>query len=429
MVSTRSRSLACLTATACITVAALFAGASPVDAATPRCDGRRATIVGTTRADVLRGTRRSDVILGKGGADRISGRGGNDVICGGAGNDSLLGETGADLLLGGSDNDVNSGGLGVDRLLGGVGNDRLNDGSSGADKLTGGGNVDICTRTAGDTVLCEFSPADSVIFAPRGAPPSPATVNLKSASAIGAVDLYAILDRSGSMMSEITTIKNNMASVVSALTCPPDGTGDAEDCIPDLWAGAGTVGYQGSGVAAFQNFVDLQPNPNLAALPTTEPSGTNFTEPLTFAAYATVTGSGGMSYNMSSVPARTTCSGSPAANAGHQTFGYPCFRVGALPVVVLATDEPPLSPGDTYKIPDWSTAVKPQFIARRARLVGLLGSTPVAGTQTDLQQMATQTGAVDATNGNAPLVFDGADTSAATALGNAIRTLVGKSVV
>ena len=37
--------------------------------------------------------------------------------------------------------------------------------------------------------------------------------------------------------------------------------------------------------------------------------------------------------------------------------------------------------------------------------------------------MATDTGAVDAANGNAPLVFDGAGANAATAIENGIRTL------
>ena len=41
---------------------------------------------------------------------------------------------------------------------------------------------------------------------------------------------------------------------------------------------------------------------------------------------------------------------------------------------MLATDEPPLSAGDTYKTPDWDTVVKPQYLSTKARLVGILGS-------------------------------------------------------
>jgi hypothetical protein len=121
------------------------------------------------------------------------------------------------------------------------------------------------------------------------------------------------------------------------------------------------------------------------------------------------------------VAPRATCAGSPAANAGYDTFGYPCFRQGALPVILLATDEQPLSPGDTNKCPSWSTVVQPQMASRSARLIGNYGSSPAGGTISDLQVMATMTGAVK--NGNAPLVFDGADANAAVAIENGVRTL------
>jgi len=114
-----------------------------------------------------------------------------------------------------------------------------------------------------------------------------------------------------------------------------------------------------------------------------------------------------------SVPARATCAGSPANNNGFTGFGYPCFRSTALPVVLLATDEQPISSGDTYKTPSWDTIVKPAFLAAKARLVGILGSGYGANTDVDLRKMATDTGAVDAANGNAPLVFDGAGANAA----------------
>lgn len=66
-----------------------------------RCAGRRATIVGTRRAERLEGTQHRDVIAGLGGQDRIFGFGGNDLICGGGGNDRLFGGPGRDRLLGG----------------------------------------------------------------------------------------------------------------------------------------------------------------------------------------------------------------------------------------------------------------------------------------------------------------------------------------
>jgi hypothetical protein len=61
--------------------------------------------------------------------------------------------------------------------------------------------------------------------------------------------------------------------------------------------------------------------------------------------------------------------------------------------------------------------------SRSARLVGIYGSGSAAATITDLQVMATGTGAVDAASANAPLVFSGSDASAATAIQNGILTL------
>jgi hypothetical protein len=55
------------------------------NAARPTCFGKRATIVGTARADVLKGTSRPDVIAGLAGNDVIKGLGGGDRICAGKG--------------------------------------------------------------------------------------------------------------------------------------------------------------------------------------------------------------------------------------------------------------------------------------------------------------------------------------------------------
>lgn len=251
----------------------------------------------------------------------------------------------------------------------------------------------------------------------------PAALDLAFSSRIDIVDMYVIIDRSGSMSSEISSIKTNLSTVVINLACAPLGNGDPATCIPNLWAGAGAVGYSGSGIDAYRNFVDVQPSPNFFGLPTTEPGGCCL-EPLTFSVYATITGNGGTDFGFTGVPARASCAASAAANAGFAPYGYPCFRQGALPLVLLATDEQPLSPGDTNKTPDWSTIVLPAMLARGARFIGILGSGFAAGTDTDLRTMATDTGAADIDNANAPLVFDGAGANAPSAIQNGVLTAV-----
>ncbi|HEX3562296.1 MAG TPA: hypothetical protein VHU24_05610 [Solirubrobacterales bacterium] len=87
----------------------------------PVCDGRPATIVGSTGRDKLRGSPFADVIVGLGGRDSIKGAKGNDLICGGRGKDRIAGGKGNDRLVGGAGDDSVTGGPGRDRCLGAKG--------------------------------------------------------------------------------------------------------------------------------------------------------------------------------------------------------------------------------------------------------------------------------------------------------------------
>lgn len=108
-----------------------------VAGAPARCNGFRASIVGTARADVIRGTPQDDVIVGLGGADVINGRGGDDTICGGRGSDRLIGGSGNfDVVLGEGGNDEVLGSGGFDVLSGGPGGDLVDGGLGSADVAT-----------------------------------------------------------------------------------------------------------------------------------------------------------------------------------------------------------------------------------------------------------------------------------------------------
>ncbi len=325
------------------------------------------------------------------------------------------------------DSDSDADGLsdgGEDANCNGVADGGESSGTSG--DTDGDGVSDLIEDVAGtdptDAASNPQANGDFVFVEPYMQPQSPLDSDLDFTTKLNSVDMYVMLDRSGSMSGEITSVKNNLATVVRNLTCAPLGAGTPPNCIPDLWAGAGTIGYSGSGIDAYRHQVDMQPNPDFTSLPITEPGGC-CAEPLTFGAFSAITGQGGSSFGFAGVPARATCTGSPAQAAGFATFGYPCFREGALPVVLLATDEQALSAGDTNKTPDWDTIVKPEYLAKKARFVGILGSGFGANVDVDLRKMATDTGAIDAANGNAPLVFDGAGANASTAIQNGILAL------
>lgn len=86
------------------------------------CEGKAATLTGSSGADSLTGTSSADVIVSLGGDDTIYGGGGSDTICAGGGNDKVFGQSGDDHLYGeDGDVDVLLGGAGHDYLDGGVG--------------------------------------------------------------------------------------------------------------------------------------------------------------------------------------------------------------------------------------------------------------------------------------------------------------------
>ena len=110
----------------------------------PHCNGRPATIVGTSGADVLLGTDGDDVIVSYGGGDTIDGRGGADIICSGNGDDEILGGPGDDEIWSGGGNDTVDGGEGDDVIRGSLGDDALG-GGVGQDTIFGGSGNDVVT--------------------------------------------------------------------------------------------------------------------------------------------------------------------------------------------------------------------------------------------------------------------------------------------
>ena len=124
-------------------VLALVPAGASLAAAT--CDGKAATIVGTSGKDTLRGTQADDVIAAGGGQDRVESLGGNDLVCGGGGLDTLIGGRGNDTLRGGLGRDDLHGEDGDDvlvvgkgksnRMIGGVGNDAYRGGPGRSDLI------------------------------------------------------------------------------------------------------------------------------------------------------------------------------------------------------------------------------------------------------------------------------------------------------
>jgi Ca2+-binding RTX toxin-like protein len=80
----------------------------------PKCKGKLATIVGSTKKDKLKGSKFADVIHTLGGKDRVNAKRGKDIVCGGKGKDKLKGGGGRDKLFGQGGRDKLDGGAGRD---------------------------------------------------------------------------------------------------------------------------------------------------------------------------------------------------------------------------------------------------------------------------------------------------------------------------
>jgi Ca2+-binding RTX toxin-like protein len=81
----------------------------------PKCKGKFATIVGSTKRDKLKGSKFKDVIHTLGGKDKVNAKGGNDIVCGGKAKDKLKGGSGKDKLFGQGGKDKLDGGPGKDK--------------------------------------------------------------------------------------------------------------------------------------------------------------------------------------------------------------------------------------------------------------------------------------------------------------------------
>ncbi len=92
-----------------------------------KCQGKKATIVGTDFKDKLKGTGDKDVIVAGGGPDKVSAKGANDIVCGNGGDDVLKGADGNDDLFGAAGDDALKGGAGNDDCVGGPDPDTFND--------------------------------------------------------------------------------------------------------------------------------------------------------------------------------------------------------------------------------------------------------------------------------------------------------------
>lgn len=226
---------------------------------TPRCDGRRATLVLKDGSGPITGTPGADVIVGTPGDDIVNGGGGDDVVCGGDGHDSLRGGYGADKLLAGPGDDTVDGGAGPDTLAGEDGADELTD-HAGRNRLQGGPGDDRLDATDddrdGDWVEggdggddCRSDADDEVTSCNEPAPP-PTTSTPSTPTTTPPVT------------SPATTVAPPVTTVPPVVTVPDDPPGTGTD-----GAGGGVDPVTGGGPPPGTAVQPAPPHDHPAAVP------------------------------------------------------------------------------------------------------------------------------------------------------------------
>lgn len=297
--------------------------------------------------------------------------------------------------------------------------DSDNDGISDADEVRGGtdptdqdsdgdGAPDIVEIASGtDPTDMSDNPqarGDFVFIVPYDAPPEPPRDTLVFGTSIRMADVFFIIDRSASMGAEITNLTSSLSTTIvpavgAAIPDVAFGVSDLDICpLNDRCNRSGTA----VGLRCVQT-IDPDASLTQAGLSTIQGTptclGTN--EPYLAAMWLAATddeNGPGDNWRRDFVTA-TACA------AGR--IGWPCFREGAVPIIVLFGDEPFYTQGLSVCTEPTYDDLIAALNGIRARFIGISSQGTASDNDLMYQGMvdvATDTGSVDA-SGN-PLAFE-----------------------
>jgi hypothetical protein len=291
------------------------------------------------------------------------------------------------------------------------------------------GFTDLVERTAGTSPTDPSSavpPTDYFVVLPYNG--DRAMRPLRFGTNISKADVYFLIDTTGSMQSAIDDVNASLRSIASAVSGlvrdAQFGVGRFDDFPTDFYGDAF------SGDVPYAHLEDITADLGRVngALSLTANSGNDTPESNTAAVYLTASGAG-MTYDddvrgVGTIPARS-CPTIPDEMGVRR--GYPCFRPGALPIVVLVSDAPwhnGVDPFNDYAgirgpvsfdmAVDAMNAIGARFIGAN---VGFAGSGP------DMEAMARRTGSVR--SDGTPLVFTGPASTTSDQIIDGITSLVG----
>lgn len=240
----------------------------------------------------------------------------------------------------GADLPGHSTGLGYDPGPGGIGLIPTTTGTGALPDADGDGVPDIADDCAGPGAVrgADGTCGGAYFYhdLPYGGPAEidPLDINVQVRTA----DVYFLMDTTGSMGGEIYNLRTSLTSGTYIAGCSGGIIGAIRCTIPDAWFGVGyhddyPVSPYGSAGwdNVYRNLQDITSSVSAAQTAVNSlalHSGNDGPESQTQALWAIASGGGLGPY----LGARSGCA------AGH--WGYPCFRPGTIPIVILFTDAP-----------------------------------------------------------------------------------------
>jgi hypothetical protein len=292
----------------------------------------------------------------------------------------------------------------------------------------GDGISDLAEQAAGTDPTdrtSTISPNDFFVVLPHGGPSE--VRPLRFGTTIQKADVFFLIDTTGSMQGAIDDVESSLMRIATSVgELVPDvhfGVGSYEDFPIEPYGGEG-FGLRMPDRLDWPFHLEQEITGNLervnAALNLIADGGGDWPESGIEALFQTATGAG-VTFAGGSVPARS-CPAVPDEPAPRR--GYPCFRPGSLPIIVVVTDadlhggpiEPPYEGIPTAATYDGTIAALNEI---GARVVGV----NLATARNDLRPIATATGTVDAWG--RPLVYTGAPSTTSDQIVQGIASLVG----
>lgn len=237
---------------------------------------------------------------------------------------------------------------------------------------------------------------DFVFVVPYMESPEPTMDTLSFSTSLRQADVYFLVDTTFSMDGEITNLQNSLTTTIIP---------QVRTTIDDVWFGVAgfddypesPYGYPGDRVYYQEqrmtaNSADAQSAVGRLAVH----DGGDRPESQVPALWAIATGGGLGTY----LAAQTSC--------GAGEYGYPCFRAGSIPIVVLITDAPfhnDSAGNDPYSgispVPPGYSTTRTALTDNSIKVLGV--NSGDFASRSDIEQLARDTGAAD--RSGTPLVF------------------------